>query len=134
MDVLTKIGGTPSEHSLYSPDVTPCDFWAFPTMKKRSPTARYFKVIDGLQHVFEKWVEHCKKCIAHQWGTLKKRPSLHLHKVPIQSNKVSPQTLQTTLVHVTKVEGSFLGVVTNSTLILEAHIDKYAIRLAPIYL
>jgi hypothetical protein len=28
------IGGTPLEHSLYSPDLAPCDFWAFPTMKR----------------------------------------------------------------------------------------------------
>jgi hypothetical protein len=25
-----------------------------------------FEVINGLQHVFEKWVESCKKCIACQ--------------------------------------------------------------------
>jgi hypothetical protein len=31
-------------------------------------------------------------------GTLKKRLFLHLHKVPTQSNKVSPWTLQTALV------------------------------------
>jgi len=27
------IGGTPLEHPPYSPDLTPCDFWAFATMK-----------------------------------------------------------------------------------------------------
>jgi hypothetical protein len=32
-DLEKWIGGTPSEHLLYSPDVAPCDFWAFPTMK-----------------------------------------------------------------------------------------------------
>jgi hypothetical protein len=31
--------------------------------------------------------------------TLKKRLSLHLHKVPTQSNNVSPWTLQTALIH-----------------------------------
>jgi hypothetical protein len=31
----------------------PCDLWTF-------------EVINGLQHVFEKWVERCKKCIACQ--------------------------------------------------------------------
>jgi len=31
-------------------------------------------------------------------GTSKKRPSPHLHKVPTQSNKVSPRSLQTDLV------------------------------------
>jgi hypothetical protein len=28
------IGGTPLEHPPYSPDLAPCDFWAFPTMKR----------------------------------------------------------------------------------------------------
>jgi hypothetical protein len=31
-------------------------------------------------------------------GTSKKRPSLHLHKVLIWSNKVSPRTFQTALI------------------------------------
>jgi hypothetical protein len=31
-----------------------------------SSKARDFRVINGLQQVFEKWVEHCKKCIACQ--------------------------------------------------------------------
>jgi hypothetical protein len=34
-------------------------------------------------------------------GTSKKRPSPHLHKVPTQSNKISPRTLQTALVFCT---------------------------------
>jgi hypothetical protein len=33
MDALTEIDGTPLEHPLYSPDLVPCDFWAFSTMK-----------------------------------------------------------------------------------------------------
>jgi hypothetical protein len=33
---------------------------------KGSPEKRNFEVINGLQHVFEKWVERCKKCIACQ--------------------------------------------------------------------
>jgi hypothetical protein len=28
------IGGTPLEHPPYSPDLAPCDFWTFPTMKR----------------------------------------------------------------------------------------------------
>jgi hypothetical protein len=53
------IGGTPSEHPPCSPDLAPCDFCAFQTMKRelRGKT-------NGLQHVFGKWVERCKKCIA----------------------------------------------------------------------
>jgi hypothetical protein len=32
-----------------------------------------------------------------KWGTSKKRPSPHLHKVPTRSNKASPRTFQTAL-------------------------------------
>jgi hypothetical protein len=28
------IGGTPLEHPPYSSDLAPCDFWAFPAMKR----------------------------------------------------------------------------------------------------
>jgi hypothetical protein len=28
------ISGTPLEHPPYGPDLAPCDFWAFPTMKR----------------------------------------------------------------------------------------------------
>jgi len=31
---LTEIGGTALKHPPYSPDLVPCDFWAFPTLKK----------------------------------------------------------------------------------------------------
>jgi hypothetical protein len=46
-------------------------------------------------------VERCKKCIACQGegGTSKTRPSPHLPKVATRSNKVSPRTLQTAVVH-----------------------------------
>jgi hypothetical protein len=46
-------------------ELAPCDFWAFPTMK-RSFEERNFEVINGLQHVFEKWVKRCKTCITFQ--------------------------------------------------------------------
>jgi hypothetical protein len=48
-------------------------------------------------YVFEKWVGRCKKRIAWQGNTSKKRPSPHLHKVPTRNN-VSPWTFQTALV------------------------------------
>jgi hypothetical protein len=46
-------------------DLAPCDFRTIPTMNRDSE-ARNFEVIDGLQHVFEKWVERRKKNIACQ--------------------------------------------------------------------
>jgi hypothetical protein len=49
----------------FNSDLAPCDFWALPTMK-RELRGKNFKVVNGLQHVFEKWVERCKKCIACQ--------------------------------------------------------------------
>jgi hypothetical protein len=51
--------------------LAPCDFWALPTMK-RELRGKKFEVINGLQHVFEKWVERCKKCIACQGRYFKK--------------------------------------------------------------
>jgi hypothetical protein len=65
-----------------------------------SSEAKNFELINGLQHVFEKWVERCKKYVAYQgrYFEKKKTPSPHLHKVPTRSNKVSPRTLQTPLV------------------------------------
>jgi hypothetical protein len=34
MDALTEIGGTPSEHPSYNPNLAACYFWAFLTMKR----------------------------------------------------------------------------------------------------
>jgi hypothetical protein len=45
-------------------------------------------------------------------GTWKKRPSLHLYKVPTRSNNVSPRTLQTALV--STIIGSFQCCVNSS--------------------
>jgi len=30
---LTEIGGAALKHPPYSPNLVPCDFWAFPTLK-----------------------------------------------------------------------------------------------------
>jgi hypothetical protein len=42
-----------------------CDFWAFQP-QKGSSEARNFQVINGLQYIFEKWVERCKKCVGYE--------------------------------------------------------------------
>jgi hypothetical protein len=42
--------------------------------KGRHSEARNFEVINGLQHVFEKWVERCKKCIVCQKETVTALP------------------------------------------------------------
>jgi hypothetical protein len=43
------IGGTPLEHPPYSPDLAPCNFWAFPSMKRElrgKKFRRYFEKRD----------------------------------------------------------------------------------------
>jgi hypothetical protein len=41
-------------------------FVGFSNHEKGAPKQAHIEVINGLQHVFEKWVERCKKCIACQ--------------------------------------------------------------------
>jgi hypothetical protein len=61
-DALTEIVGTPLEHPPYSPDLASCDFWA-QEVKTACSTIFLKLVANGLQRVFEMWVEGCKKCI-----------------------------------------------------------------------
>jgi len=78
---LTEIGGTALKYSPYSPDLVPCDFWAFPTLNRqlhgkrfssddevRNATAKVLKVMsqNNLFHVFESFIKRCKKCIQHE--------------------------------------------------------------------
>jgi hypothetical protein len=55
----------PKPNIEFNSDLIPCDFWAFPTMK-RSSEARNCEMVNSLQRVFEKCVQHCRKCIACQ--------------------------------------------------------------------
>ena len=75
----TEIGGTVLKHPPYSPDLAPCYFWAFPTLKRqlhgkrfssdddevRNATAAVLKGMsqNNLFHVFETFKKRCKKCI-----------------------------------------------------------------------
>jgi hypothetical protein len=78
-EVLADIGGTPVDHPSYSPDLAPCDFWAFAMLKhelqgqkfstdaevKQATAPTLCKMSgNGLLHVFEKWAGCCKKCFA----------------------------------------------------------------------
>jgi hypothetical protein len=57
----------------FNSDLTPCNFWAFPTIKRELQGKKFQKNSEEiLQHVFEKWVQHCKKCIACQGRYFKK--------------------------------------------------------------
>jgi len=39
---LTENGGTTLQHPPYSPDLAPCDFWAFPTLKAQLCGKRFY--------------------------------------------------------------------------------------------
>jgi transposase len=76
MGELTEIGGTPLEHPPYSLDLAPCDFWAFPTMKRElrgkktaCSTVLLKHAEKDLQHLFEKWVNVVRKRGRHRTFT-----------------------------------------------------------------
>ena len=67
-------------HSPYSPDLAPCDFWAFPVLKRRiagqkfdgddemkwavlTEMARMSKEKKGLDHVFDMWEKRLRRVI-----------------------------------------------------------------------
>jgi len=75
---LTEIGGTALQHPPYSPDLTPCDFWAFPTLKAQlrgksfssddevknaMAAAQKGMSQNNLFHVLESFIKCCKKRI-----------------------------------------------------------------------
>ena len=72
---LTKMGIKTVPQPPYSPDLTPCDFWLFPKLKKNLRGCRFEtigemnKVIDTLTQedfhgAFQKLLEQYNKCIA----------------------------------------------------------------------
>jgi hypothetical protein len=85
---------------------------------KRSSETRNFEVINGLQHVFEKWAERCKSASLAKGGISKKRPSPHLHNVPTRRNKVSPRTLPTALVLISSGGGGGRDIATEPLFML----------------
>jgi hypothetical protein len=73
----------------------PYDFWTFPTMERE---LRGKKFRSDQRSARSGWSVVRSASLA-KGGTSKKRPSSHLHKVPTRSYKVSPGTLQTSLLH-----------------------------------
>jgi len=76
LEALTEIGGTELKHPPYCPDLAPCDFWSFPTLKRQLRRKRFFSdeevrnpmaaVLKGMPqnnlfHVFETFIKRCKK-------------------------------------------------------------------------
>ena len=85
---LTEIGGTALKHAPYSPDLVPCDFWAFPTVKRqlcgkrfssddevRNATAAVLKgmSLNNVFQVFESFIKRCKNGFNVKGDTLKKK-------------------------------------------------------------
>jgi hypothetical protein len=60
-------------------------------------------VINCLQHVFDKWAERCKKCIACQGRYLEKETVTARPQIPTWSDTVSPRTLQTALLYTDEI-------------------------------
>jgi hypothetical protein len=56
---------------------SPMQFLGFSNHEKGAPRQE-ISVINGLQHIFKKWVEHCKKCVACQGRYFKKRDCHHI--------------------------------------------------------
>ena len=77
-EYLKESGLEGLDHSPYSPDLSPCDFWLFPTLKEILAGHRFESrcdigsaVYQCLQHIpkedyraaFQKWVDRCKMCV-----------------------------------------------------------------------
>jgi hypothetical protein len=90
-------------------------FLGFSNPEKEASRLLLKLAANGLQHVFEKWVERfVRSASLVKGGTSKRRPSPHLYKVPTRSNKVNPQTFQMVLVLVNTMNsfGSSVSIVT----------------------
>ena len=85
---LTEVGGTTLKLPPYSPDLAPCDFWAFPTLKRQLRGKRFSSddevgndtaaVLKGMSqnslfHVFELSIKRCKNVFNVKDATLKEK-------------------------------------------------------------
>ena len=81
-EFLKQSGLEMIEHPPYSPDLAPCDFWLFPTLKRylkgrrfQSETeliAAFLEEVDCIpqssySRLFKMWLERCQKCIDANW-------------------------------------------------------------------
>ena len=78
---LTKHKITLLEHTPYSPDLAPCDFFLFPKIKSALKGTRFEfvetvrakatelmnKLSDDLQHCFQQWKIHMEQCRDRGW-------------------------------------------------------------------
>jgi hypothetical protein len=93
MDALTEVGGTPLKHPPYSTDLTPSDFWVFPTMKRSKPpvplSSWSLRQTVCCTFSISGW-SVVRSASLDKGDTSKKRPSPHLHQVYTRNN-VSPR-------------------------------------------
>jgi hypothetical protein len=71
----------------------PMQFLGFSNHEKGAPRQEILKWSMACSMFSRSGWRVVRSALFAKGGTLKNRPSLHLHKVPTQSNKVSPQTL-----------------------------------------
>jgi len=108
---LTETGETKLKYSPYSTDLAPCDFWAFPTLKRqlrgkrfssddevRNTTAAVLKGIsqNNLFHVFESFIKRCQKCIQHEGRYFEKEKIVGL----ILNKKISLEIFQSAFIYI----------------------------------
>ena len=82
-EYLKESGLNVLDHPPYRPDLTPCDFWLFPRLKRMLARHRFESrcgigsgVYQCLQHIpkkdyraaFRKWVDRCKMCVEADWA------------------------------------------------------------------
>ena len=87
MDLLAKLGYPLLEHPPYSPDLAPCDFAIFPTLKKFMRGTHYEDILEIKQtavlklrsfqpsffrNTFENWVKRHELCIEHNGAYFEK--------------------------------------------------------------
>jgi hypothetical protein len=81
----------------FNSDLAPCDFWAFPTMK-RELWGKKFQCSMVCSTFSRSGWSTVRRALLVKEGTLRKRLSMHLHKVLTQSNRLSPWTLKMALI------------------------------------
>ena len=82
-EYLKESGLDVLDHSPYSPDQSPCDFWLFPRLKEMLAGHRFESrcgigsaIYQCLQHIpkedyraaFWKWADRCKMCVDADWA------------------------------------------------------------------
>jgi len=110
---LTEIGETAQKHPPYSPDLAPCDFWAFPTLKRQLRGKRFSSddqvrnvtaaVLQGMSqnnlfHVSEWFIQCCKKLIQCEGRYFEKEKILGSVSHLILNKKISLETFQSAFV------------------------------------